>query len=202
MDSLNSFFFNVIVNIVGGGIIVFVAILFVLGFIWAPFAAMLSILIARRRRQPSYSGCSIGLIGGFYSLLFFLPWVYLTVRMYGINFPRIVVIMCCVLVFAAWASLIGGYIVFWITEGSHYPNVYGLSILANVALWVYSLWNLWRRRIEQNKERQANTSAAQDITHPPISSVELPGAYLMPIVLSYLSIWIFIWLWSREFKLT
>jgi hypothetical protein len=39
---------------------------------------------------------------------------------------------------------------------------------------VYSLWNLRRRRAAQNRERQADDSAAQGITRPPISSVEMP----------------------------
>ena len=170
-------------------------------------------LAAYRRRLPvlRYAARGVGYaaVGALYSLMFFVPWVYLTMRMYDKNFPRLAIIIGYTLVFFVWACLTIGYIAYGFSGSSRNPNVLGLAILANIFLWVYSLMHLRRQRRNsstQSEERQADASGLRSIIPPPrpnpIWSVLMPKEYMMPIVFLYLSIWIFLRLWMADFKQT
>jgi hypothetical protein len=161
---------------------------FIFGFIWSPFAALSSGIIAHRRGRGFLRYAAIGSL---FSLLFFFPWVYLTIRMFSKNLPNLLIRICYALVFLVWAGLILGYIAF-VLSGSAYVNtilLWGFGIIINIALWVYSL----RRIRAAQRERQGSGSAynQRDI----IPSTE----YLMPVVFLYLSVWLFLFFWVANF---
>jgi hypothetical protein len=162
--------------------------IFGFGFIWSPFAALSSGIIAHRRGRGFLRYAAIGSL---FSLLFFFPWVYLTIRMFSKNLPNLLIRICYALVFLVWAGLILGYIAF-VLSGSAYVNtilLWGFGIIINIALWVYSL----RRIRAAQRERQGSGSAynQRDI----IPSTE----YLMPVVFLYLSVWLFLFFWVANF---
>ena len=67
---------------------------------WAPFGALACALIAWRRGLNPYR---YGVAGAAYSALFFLPWVYLTVRMLGWAIPKPLMALPYVVLYGLWA---------------------------------------------------------------------------------------------------
>ena len=73
--------------------------LVVLGAIWAPFAALICVLIARSRGFSPYRYAVAGMV---YSVLFFLPWVYLVTRMCRRSVSIMLIRLVYVLVYGVW----------------------------------------------------------------------------------------------------
>ena len=68
------------------GVIVVIGL--VVGWIWAPFAALVCAQVARAQGLDSRRFAAAGAI---YSILFFWPWVYLVLRMHGKSVPSPVI---------------------------------------------------------------------------------------------------------------
>lgn len=78
--------------------------LLILGVLWTPFAVFICRRIAHARGLDvdSYGGAGAG-----YSALFFLPWIYLVVRMLDRNPPSVLIRASYVLLYVCWFALIG-----------------------------------------------------------------------------------------------
>ncbi len=100
-----------------------VSILLIGGVLWSPFAAFICNRIAHAKglNSTAFTGAGAG-----YSMLFFLPWVYLVARMNGASVSRSAVIFVYVIVFALWFGLVAGYVSFWWTEIFYFDS-YGLG---------------------------------------------------------------------------
>lgn len=155
MDS-EPFWLSIPATIAGFAIGWFVLLLTV-GLLWSPFAAFICNRIAKRRGldADAFIGAGCG-----YSILFFLPWVYLVGRMNGGHFSRGAIVLVYVIVFALWLGLIIGYIDYWWTYGyifdSHELERHGLgkaialtviwigAVVGNFAAWFFTLRALIR----------------------------------------------------------
>ena len=69
------------------------------GLLWTPFAALICLAVARARRLE---GGGYGKAGALHSLLFFLPWAWLALRMAGVPVPSIVARAGFVILYALW----------------------------------------------------------------------------------------------------
>ena len=146
------------------GIPVSLTLLFV-GLLWAPFAAFICNRIARTRGMDigRYTGAGAG-----YSALFFLPWIYLVLRMYGRIIPVTVIGAGYVFLYILWFSWIGGYIIFMVAENApRFLMRYSLEaaisvtiilsvvIAINISTWLYSILTLYRTRARRCLDRDA-----------------------------------------------
>ncbi len=171
-----------------------VSILLIGGVLWSPFAAFICNRIAKRRGldADAFTGAGCG-----YSILFFLPWVYLVGRMNGGHFSRGAIVLVYVIVFALWFGLAVGYVSYWLTEDFHFDS-YGLerhglgkavtvtviwigAAVANLAAWFFTLRALIRA------DRRRTISNPRDI---------LPGGiYIYPFgfLLTWLIVFGILW---------
>ena len=78
-------------------LIVSVAVLF--GLVWAPFGALICRRIARSR---GFDPRRYTIAGAVYPVLFFLPWVYLVMRMRGRSVSIVVVRIIYILLYGTW----------------------------------------------------------------------------------------------------
>lgn len=81
-------------------VIVVLAVLF--GLVWAPFGALICRRIARSR---GFDPRRYTIAGAVYPVLFFLPWVYLVMRMRGRSVSIVVVRNIYILLYGAWLVL-------------------------------------------------------------------------------------------------
>ena len=70
-----------------------------LGWLWSPFAALICWLRARSLGLPPRRYAAIGAL---YSALFFLPWLYLTLRMFGKTVADSVVVVGYIVLYLIW----------------------------------------------------------------------------------------------------
>ena len=70
-----------------------------LGWLWTPFAALICWLRARSLGLPPRRYAAIGAL---YSALFFLPWLYLALRMFGKTVSGPAVSIGCIFLYAVW----------------------------------------------------------------------------------------------------
>ena len=155
-EDIPLFLYAVFVSVVFAALLLPVLLQF-LGLPWAPFAALICGLSARRK------GLDVrrhALAGALYSALLFWPWVYFILRMNGRNAPSALVRLFYISVFGLW--MVGGvimtlFLVVVLTtaiEMHHTPTtaqsllasmMYAIPLL-NLALWVFSLIRFTRRR--------------------------------------------------------
>lgn len=84
-------------------VVFFVAGLLVpLFLLWSPIGAFISIRQARKRGLNAWH---YGTIGFLYSVLFLLPWVYLTIRMSQRSIPRRSIVVGYMTIYFFWATL-------------------------------------------------------------------------------------------------
>ena len=138
----------------------------VLGLLWAPFAALICILVARFRKL---GGESYGAVGAKHSMLLVLPWVYLLVRMlFGKSLPVFVVVPVYGLVYSVWlvfyiavfnvGGLVGSIIDVFVIHSQPVVNVVlffivlGAMLPANLYTWRSSARAL-RHRYAADKGR-------------------------------------------------
>ncbi len=124
-----------------------------IGLIWTPFAALICLAVARVRRLD---GDGWGKAGALYSLAFFLPWIWLVLRMAGVPIPAIITragyalfyglwLLACVFLIIAGAFLTAGFG----TDGLR-PD-YSIALSAGLfagAVWFASLRRTMRLRSE------------------------------------------------------
>ena len=128
----------------------------VAGVAWAPFAAIVSAVLARRRKlRKRYSWA----VGALYSALLILPWIYMVTKISGKSIPGFIGRATYFLLYeVVW--LFG--LIPWILILMHSYRIYtydrlqlimwmiGLSALlvVNVFTWGFSLWRFLRRHRE------------------------------------------------------
>ena len=106
---------------------------------WAPAGALFCALIARGRGL-SPRRCAI--MGAVCSALFFLPWVYLVIRMSGRRVPKIVVVLAYAVIYASWLQGAAQFSYFlWRSDGSYIRLgtwLFNIAmIIASLALIMY-----------------------------------------------------------------
>ncbi len=79
------------------------------GALWSPFAAVITMAIARQRGLHPYRYAAIGMA---YSALFLLPWIYLVIRMYDRSVPNLLVYLVYMILYGAWILIIMGVAIF------------------------------------------------------------------------------------------
>ena len=157
-----------------------------LGLAWAPFAAGISAISARKKGLGARRHA---VAGALYSALMFCPWVYFMLRMNGRSVPAILVRLFYISVFTTWT--LGS--IFWTfaVAIAHHPGtdslyefsnpwvvfsyiVYAL-LFAKIGVWFVSLRTLLKRR-----RRELATEAGENalialvyLTPPAFTAVSL-----------------------------
>ena len=130
------------------------------GLLWTPFAALICLAVARARRLE---GGGYGKAGALYSLLFFLPWAWLALKMAGVPVPSIVARAGFAVLYALWlcaavALVASGF------AGLRYEELrpdWTILIFSGVfagAVWFVSLRRTlrWRARRREGENRRAS----------------------------------------------
>ena len=157
-----------------------VALLGVIGLLWAPVAAASCAFVARARKLPPGLYASSG---AKYSILLILPWVYLLIKLFGRSLPFLLLATVYALIYVVWAvGLIGGQAVsiayFVLNSYGDDPLPLGGSIfwggLTLTAASVSTFTLIWTlRRVHQRAQR-----GREDSYSPP--SPLLDARYLEP----------------------
>ena len=122
------------------GMIVFFPLVAGMCVLWAPFA---SLICAKSARKNGLEVRRYAVVGGLYSLMLVLPWLYLIIRMSGDRPSRTLVKWGYALLYASWlwVSIMGGMA--YVTSGEGVlANVVGLTQAVrwiNLATWIWSL---------------------------------------------------------------
>lgn len=163
------------------------AILQVFGVMWMPVSGIICAIIAYRRRLNNIVLYTF--VGIFYSMLFFIPWLYLIKRMRGDNFSNITIRSSYQILFATWGGVLCAYMYiiyeFLIDEGEIPLAVMAFSfttLIISAVTMVLTGMNLIRR----DPTEGSGSGAAQ-------KRMTIPLLYLMPIVLLFLSV-LLLWL--------
>lgn len=130
-----------------------------IGLLWTPFAALTCLAIARVRRLE---GEGHGKAGALYSLLFFLPWIWLALRMAGAPIPAIVARAGYALLYALWLCAAVALVIAGVAglatggfgEGELRPD-WTILIFSGMfagAVWFVSLRRTLRRRTRRERE--------------------------------------------------
>lgn len=120
-------------------VIVVLAVLF--GLVWAPFGALICRRIARSR---GFNPRRYAIAGAVYPVLFFLPWVYLVMRMRGRSVSVVVVRNIYILLYGAWLvlpiwSLYKFMSVYLRAEDLEEALTVGLALISSILMFVGSL---------------------------------------------------------------
>ena len=149
-------------------------LLFVLGVAWVPFAALISSVVAFRRGLPilGYAGS-----GALCSVLFLLPWVLLTARMFHVRWRIMYVIVYGVGYFiwfgvgvAGWVALLGFT---WINTFEHSGSIVGAVFLTGLLLAGPTAWVHYARASLRNLRRAYSEEALIPSPAPALDSVRL-----------------------------
>ena len=142
-----------------------------IGILWMPAAASISALIAKNR------GMDVGelaKIGALCSALFFVPWIYLILRIYNVNLSHWIICIIYALLYVAWIIIPTGFlvlIIFDVKEGLG-PTSDGLMPILQVFVltvvfitlvlcmvtWLFSLRALLRHHRETTSSMRFSTS--------------------------------------------
>jgi len=137
--------------------------LMVIGLLWTPFAALICLAVAHVRRLD---GEGYGKAGALYSLLFFLPWVWLVLRMMGVPIPAAVARAGYAILYGLWlcaaAALIiaGAFLTMGFGDEGFRPDSV-LLIFSGMfagAVWFASLRRTlrWRARRREGENPRAS----------------------------------------------
>lgn len=152
----------------------------VIGWIWAPFAALICARVARTRGLDSRRFAAAGAI---YSILFFWPWVYLLLRMYGRSVPGSVIRWAYIILYAViWPISAVGFF-----HAAFFLPHWTISLLLLLVSAV--TWFISKRRLTNWHQRYGRI---QDETSRDV----LPNrAYIMPFVHAFAWVLVAIVLW-------
>ena len=163
-------------------VIVVLAVLF--GLVWAPFGALICWRIARSR---GLSPRRYAIAGAVYPVLFFVPWVYLVMRMRGRSVSVVLVRIIYILLYGAWLVLpIWSLYTFRSTylyiEDFGGALTVGLVLISSILMFVGSLVMIAVVRIKAkyktvDRSGRSDESVRDDVL-PHIAYI-LPFAYLM-----------------------
>ena len=173
--------FGLVVTILGvvvyvGAVVVFPSLVagpgIAVGVLWMPFAAL---FCARAARSRGLDSGRYAVAGAIYSILLFIPWVYLVLRLRGRELPSSLVRMAyIILFFGIWPLA---------TLSTFFSALFAvplrpllLVLPASAVTWLISIWNLWRAN------KRANACGDE------LSDAMLPHhAYIMPF--AYATLW-------------
>ena len=157
--------------------LVFVVLGMVVGWLWAPFAALICGRVARAKglERRRYARA-----GALYSVLFFWPWVYLILQMRGKAVPSFLVRGMYILLYAViWPLVSLAFLIVAV-----YPDfriVALLSVLGSVVTWIVTLI-LFTRWLDEDAPAMVDASA--DV---------LPHRnYIMPFALTFAWLMVFL----------
>ena len=146
------------------------------GLIWTPFAAAICLIVARARRL---GGEGWGKAGAQYSLLFFLPWVWLVLRMMGVPIPAAVARAGFALLYGLWllASVLlvgaGALLTAGIGTDALRPDS---TILIAAGVFAGAAWFASLRRTLRLRPAREGVPRESEIGAPP--SVPMRTAYI------------------------
>ena len=145
------------------------------GLIWTPFAAAICLIVARARRLGDEGW---GKAGAQYSLLFFLPWVWLVLRMAGVPIPAAVARAGFALLYCLWllASVLlagaGAFLTAGIGTEALRPDS---TILIAAGVFAGAAWFASLRRTLRLRPTREGVPREGEISAPP--SVPMRIAY-------------------------
>ena len=146
------------------------------GLVWTPFAAAICLIVARARRL---GGEGWGKAGAQYSLLFFLPWVWLVLRMMGVPIPAAVARAGFALLYCLWllASVLlagaGAFLTAGIGTDALRPDS---TILIAAGVFAGAAWFASLRRTLRIRPTREGVPREGEISAPP--SVPMRTAYV------------------------
>ena len=154
------------------------------GLVWAPFGALICRRIARSR---GFNPRRYAIAGAVYPVLFFVPWVYLVMRMRGRSVSVVLVRTIYILLYGAWLvlpiwSLSTFRSVTLRVEDFGEARTVGLLLISSILMFVGSLVMIAVVRIKAkyktvDRSGRSDESVRDDVL-PHIAYI-LPFAYLM-----------------------
>ena len=147
-----------------------------IGLIWTPFAAAICLIVARARRLGGEGWAGAG---ARYSLLFFLPWVWLVLRMAGVPIPAAVARAGFALLYGVWllASVLlagaGAFLTAGIGTDALRPDS---AILIAAGVFAGAVWFASLRRTLRLRPAREGVPRESEISAPP--SVPMRTAYI------------------------
>ena len=154
----------------------------VIGWIWAPFAALVCGHVARARGLEARKFAAVGAL---YSTLFFWPWVYLVLRMHGRTVPTPMIRGAYIVLYAViWpATVLAFFPAAWVLPHPFWV-VSPLLMLVNAVTWFIS-----RRKLSSWHQRRIRMQG------DPAGDVLPNRAYIMPFVHAFAWVLVAIVLW-------
>lgn len=146
-----------------------------IGLIWTPFAAAICLIVARARRLGGEGWAGAG---AKHSLLFFLPWVWLVLRMAGVPIPAAVARAGFALLYGVWllASVLlagaGAFLTAGIGTDALRPDS---AILIAAGVFAGAVWFASLRRTLRIRPAREGVPRESEISAPP--SVPMRTAY-------------------------
>ena len=161
-----------------------------------PFAALTSGAIAFRR------GLSVGeyaLLGALSSVLFLLPWVLLTARMFHVRLPIMYPIVYGVGYLIWFGVGVGGWIALlgftWINTFEHSGSIVGAAFLTGLLLTGPTAWVYYARASLRELRRVYAEEASDPSSGPALDSVHL-FPFIGPIIWALAGIPVVLILWG------
>lgn len=151
-------------------------VLFLAGLVWAPVAGLISGVSAAVSSRNGGIALRNAVKGGFYSMLFVFPWIYLIFRTYGKTAPYPIVIIGYVVIYISWlfGPIALSFVLFYVFSSpevsSNNPFLddseervtqitvligSAMSLLANVIFWMKSLRDIRQSRINDKSHSRS-----------------------------------------------
>ena len=152
--------------------------LIIVGALWTPFAALICLAVARVKR---IDGEGWGKAGALYSLTFFLPWVWLVLRMAGVPIPAGITRAGYALFYGLWALSC----VFLIIAGAFLTAGFGTdglrpdsTIVLSAGLFAGAVWFASLRRTMRLRPPSEGATREDEIIIPTPPSAPMRTAYV------------------------
>ena len=174
----------------------------VVGLLWAPVAAVVCSVVARKRGLKPWV---YAIAGTTHSVLFLFPWVYLLLRMYDVRPHRAIVTLGYLVLYAGAASIMAFYLIFAenaiqplidpeamrLSKSSFTTHIVGDTILAGVIAalvgWhVFALWRLVRHALGRGPYQDSRTLGL----YGPRNVFRTPFAVTWVSLLAFPPLWI------------
>lgn len=148
-------------------------VLFLAGLVWAPVAGLISGVSAAVSSRNGGIALRNAVKGGFYSMLFVFPWIYLIFRTYGKTAPTALVRLGYVVIYISWlfGPIALSFVLFYVfSVSSNNPFLddseervtqitvlvgSAISLLANVIFWMKSLRDIRQAHINDKSHSRS-----------------------------------------------
>ena len=147
--------------------------------IWAPFAAAITIVQARRQQRNIWL---YGMTAAFYSILFLPPWLYLVIQMSGKTAPRVAVLMSLILAYSVWTFMVWG--ILWLEWN---PWTSTLALLGSAI----GLLSILRSRTLHNQRSRWNQGLPPSGDDGQQRTMIAP-AHLVPFICAHISVLLYL----------